>query len=258
MPNPTPRWMSAKALCALLLAATVLCGIAAPASAGIDEGYVAYLKGDFAAALDEWRPLARAGNAEAANDIAYVLAQQGVNLVEALLNARLAIEKMPDNPAVLDTMGWVLFRLGRYADALPYLEAAEKLAPTDAEVVEHVGDAYWQSGRRIDAQTRWRTAYTIADDDAAARLRRKLGGGYEPPTPGTLAGVVLDLIPGRLFTRAPVEIRTSPQPDAAAIGVMAPGTAVTIVGVVRGKEWLAAEAGGIWGYVPAADLERTP
>ncbi len=253
-----PVALTARHVRAALIGFTLVCAGALPAAAGIDEGYVAYVKGDFDAALAEWRPLARDGNAEAANDIAYVLAQQGVNLIEALDNAHLAVKAMPGTAAVLDTMGWVLFRLGRYAEALPYLEEAQAKAQRDPEVLEHLGDTYWKLGRRADAQVQWRTAYPVAQGDDAQRVLRKIAAGYEPPPLGQMRGVVLDIVPGRLFTRTPVQIKSWPRDDAEPLALMPPGTEVAIIGVVRGMEWLATENAGVFGYVPAALLERTP
>jgi Flp pilus assembly protein TadD len=64
---------------------------------------------------------------------------------------------MPDNPAVLDSMGWVRFRRGDAAGAVPPLERAYDISH-DADIASHWGEALWAAGRHEDARKVWAEA----------------------------------------------------------------------------------------------------
>lgn len=78
---------------------------------------------------------------EAMNFIAYSYAEQGEQLDEALKLARRALE-LNNEGHIVDTLGWVLFKIGRFSEARGELEAAAALLPMDALVLEHLGDLY--------------------------------------------------------------------------------------------------------------------
>jgi TPR repeat protein len=80
--------------------------------------------------------------APAMNNLAYILAIQGVNLDEALALTGKAVETGTDNGAYLDIIGWVFFKKERYAEALAGLLEAEKLLPDDYEVQTHLGEIH--------------------------------------------------------------------------------------------------------------------
>ena len=67
-----------------------------------------------------------------------------------------AVAAEPDNMAYRDSLGWVLFRLGRYAEAVAELEKAAAGKKPDAVVLDHLGDAYQKAGRRDKAVEAWR------------------------------------------------------------------------------------------------------
>jgi tetratricopeptide (TPR) repeat protein len=95
--------------------------------------------------------------AEAYNALGYSFADRNMRLPEALQLIEKAVKLAPDNGAILDSMGWVLFRLNRLPEALDYLQRAYKLAP-DAEVAVHIGEVLWKMGRFEEAKAMWRTA----------------------------------------------------------------------------------------------------
>ena len=76
--------------------------------------------------------------AEALNYLAYLWAVRGERLDEALRHAQTALALDPQNAAYLDTLGWIYYRQGRYAEALQYLQQADALHPGDAEILEHI------------------------------------------------------------------------------------------------------------------------
>ncbi len=90
----------------------------------------------------------------ALNALGYTLADAGMRLEEAYGLIRRALEMEPEHPAILDSMGWVLFRQGRVDEALPYLERAYAKEP-DAEIGAHLGEVYWELGDREAARRVW-------------------------------------------------------------------------------------------------------
>ena len=81
----------------------------------------------------------KADFAPAANNLAYILAEREENLDEALNFARIAKEKLPQDPAVMDTIGWVYYKKGLYDSAIAeFSESAEKL-PHNPMIHYHLG-----------------------------------------------------------------------------------------------------------------------
>jgi tetratricopeptide (TPR) repeat protein len=115
--------------------------------------------GDIAAAERDLRAIiARdAENATALNALGYTLANRTDRLDEArsLIERALALD--PNEPAILDSMGWVLFRQGDYDRALNYLTRAYASFP-DPEVAAHLGEVMWVSGNTAGAMQVWRGA----------------------------------------------------------------------------------------------------
>ncbi len=97
-------------------------------------------------------------NPDLLNELAYFWADAGSHLPEALTLSQRALQLAPESGPIQDTRGWVAFRLGRPKEALPYLQRAAILTNNDAVVLQHLGDAYLQLGRRRDAIATWRRA----------------------------------------------------------------------------------------------------
>ncbi|MCF8270796.1 MAG: tetratricopeptide repeat protein [Chlorobium sp.] len=81
-------------------------------------------------------------NTLAMNNLAYMLAISGRDFETAKKLAMKAVADEPDNPVYLDTLGWVLFGLGEYQEALVYLEKASSLAPDETEITYHLISVY--------------------------------------------------------------------------------------------------------------------
>ncbi len=87
----------------------------------------------------------------------YSLADKTDRYQEALQLIERALQLKPDAPSILDSMGWVQFRLGNLSQALDYLRRAfEQLQ--DAEIAAHLGEVLWMKGEREEAKTVWRQA----------------------------------------------------------------------------------------------------
>jgi tetratricopeptide (TPR) repeat protein len=107
-------------------------------------------------------------NADAMNALGYTLADQTDRFDEALDLISQALAIKPDEPAFIDSMGWVLYRLNRLEEALPYLERALALFPND-EVAAHLGEVLWASGQKRQAKKIWREALKDYPDSVYIR-----------------------------------------------------------------------------------------
>ncbi|MCG6871617.1 MAG: tetratricopeptide repeat protein, partial [Gammaproteobacteria bacterium] len=100
-------------------------------------------------------------NAHALNALGYTLADQGQRLDEALSLVQAALELRPEDPFVLDSMGWVQFRLGNKTLAEQYLRRAFGKRP-DADIAAHLGEVLWSTGAQDEARKIWQRALTDA------------------------------------------------------------------------------------------------
>lgn len=110
-------------------------------------------------------------NYSALNFIGYTLADQGRDLEEAERLIRRALLLDPGNGAIIDSLGWVLYRKGDYQEALEYLQRADRVSPGEAVIIMHVGDAYRKLGQRDEAIREYRRAL---DTDPTGRDRTEL------------------------------------------------------------------------------------
>jgi len=93
----------------------------------------------------------------ASNDLGYLWADQGKNLLRACRLTEKAVEQEPENAAYRDSLGWALYRLGRIPQALAELEKAAAKEP-DPEVLGHLGDVYRKAGKTERAREAFRRA----------------------------------------------------------------------------------------------------
>ncbi|MGR3804333.1 tetratricopeptide repeat protein [Marinibacterium profundimaris] len=119
------------------------------------------------------------------NYLGYSLVEKQEKLDEALDMIKRAVASRPDSGYIVDSLGWVLYRLGRYEEAVGHMEDAVSLMPVDAVVNDHLGDVYWAVGRRMEAEFQWRRALSFVDPTDAdseadpERIRRKLEVGLD-------------------------------------------------------------------------------
>ena len=110
-------------------------------------------------------------NHHAYNALGYSLAERGVRLDEAFTLIEKALSMAPGDPYIMDSLGWVQFRMGRLKDAEQTLRRAYALR-NDAEIAVHLGEVLWQQGQRTEAQKLWREA--SAKDPKSDALRDTL------------------------------------------------------------------------------------
>jgi tetratricopeptide (TPR) repeat protein len=96
----------------------------------------------------------RPDHAHALNALGYTLADRTDRLEEAHQLIDQALKLAPDDPFIQDSMGWVLYRLGRVDEGRGYLERAFKIRP-DPEIAAHLGEVLWAQGRRDEAKRIW-------------------------------------------------------------------------------------------------------
>jgi tetratricopeptide (TPR) repeat protein len=112
-------------------------------------------------------------NARALNALGYTLADRTQRYEEARVLIEKALAQTPDDPAVIDSMGWVLFRLGHLEEARQYLQRAYDMTG-DAEIAAHLGEVMWVMGDRQAARSLWKKASESEPDDPVLKdaLRR--------------------------------------------------------------------------------------
>jgi Flp pilus assembly protein TadD len=100
-----------------------------------------------------------------------------------------AVELRPNDGHIVDSLGWVLFRLGDYRAAVRWLERAVELEPRDSVINDHLGDAYWAVGRQAEARFQWRRALNLGPEAAEIpRIEAKLRDGLALPPASVAAG----------------------------------------------------------------------
>lgn len=136
-------------------------------------------EGDLQAAL-KLRP----EEPELLNYLGYSWIDRGERLAEALGMVERAVAANPQSGAMIDSLGWAHYRLGDYKKSVELLEQAVELEAGDPEINNHLGDAYWRVGRRVEAQYQWRRVLTLDPDDRIkADVDAKLVSGQGPRGP---------------------------------------------------------------------------
>jgi len=96
-------------------------------------------------------------DAQAYNALGYTLADRTKRLSEALTLLDKALTVSPDDPFILDSVGWAQYRSGNLARAQEYLERAFKARP-DPEIAAHLGEVLWARGQRDEAGKLWQSS----------------------------------------------------------------------------------------------------
>jgi len=105
-----------------------------------------------------------ADNADALNFIGYLYAERGLRLREARTLIKKALELKPDDGYIMDSLGWVYFRMGRLKKALHYLERAHERVPEDPTIAEHLGDVWQRLDKPEKALELYRRSRELAPD----------------------------------------------------------------------------------------------
>jgi tetratricopeptide (TPR) repeat protein len=116
----------------------------------------------------------------ALNYLGYAMLDRRENIAEATALITRASLLKPDDPAITDSLGWAYFVGGKLELAVETLERAVAAEPIEAALGEHLGDAYWATGRKVDARYAWQAALIQSEGDVAIRLKEKLDVGLLP------------------------------------------------------------------------------
>jgi tetratricopeptide (TPR) repeat protein len=121
-------------------------------------------------------------NGPALNYVGYTWADNGVNLDKALEYIKKAVELMPDDGYVRDSLGWVYFKMGNSKQAVIELEKASDMVAEDPVIREHLGDAYLQANEPEKALASYEESYKLYEDqdkknNVAAKINSLKAGG---------------------------------------------------------------------------------
>ena len=112
----------------------------------------------------------------ALNDLGYLMVDENVSIQRATKMIRLALEEEPDNLMYLDSLGWALFRAGKFEAAVTELRKASSEETPDPIILDHLADALHALGKLGDAHETWERALSLIEDDKELRekINRKL------------------------------------------------------------------------------------
>ncbi len=108
----------------------------------------------------------RPDHAHAYNALGYSLADRNERLPEAQGLIEKALQLSPDDPFIIDSMGWVLYRMGKSSQALEFLRKAFSARP-DPEIAAHLGEVLWVAGEHREAEKIWLDAAKKTPDNDA-------------------------------------------------------------------------------------------
>lgn len=106
--------------------------------------------------------------AQAYNALGYTWADRNLRLKEAREYIEQALKLSPEDPFILDSMGWVLYRQGNHAEGLDYLKRAFAQRQ-DPEIAAHLGEVLWAQGKKNEAEQVWREALKSHPDNEELR-----------------------------------------------------------------------------------------
>jgi len=139
-----------------------------------DLAVLYYLMGDHERAFGLYEDLLRHNpdRHDFLNNYGYFLAERGVDLEKARACLERAISGDANNGAYLDSMGWILYKIGDYSRAESFLHKALAEEPDDLEKLDHLGDVLYAQGRVAEARRHWSRAMSGGCDRYLAILQK--------------------------------------------------------------------------------------
>ena len=114
------------------------------------------------------------------NYLGYSYVEMGINLDEAQQMIETAVSRDPENGYIRDSLAWVLYRLGKFTEAAPHMERAAQQLPLDPIINDHLGDVLWMVGRKTEARFQWRRAMSFDPEEPdLERIKLKLELGLD-------------------------------------------------------------------------------
>ena len=110
------------------------------------------------------------------NYLAYSWIEQGINIEKSLNMLEKANKLKSNDPYIIDSLGWALFKLKRYQESKSYLQLAVKLMPGDPIVNDHYGDVLWKNGNKLQARYYWEYVLNLkkTEDDLREKIEKKI------------------------------------------------------------------------------------
>ncbi|MDJ0685880.1 MAG: tetratricopeptide repeat protein [Alphaproteobacteria bacterium] len=116
------------------------------------------------------------------NYLGYSWIEMGRNVAEAKEMIKKAVAQRQSDGYIVDSLGWVLYKIGDFEGAVGHLERAVQLRPHDPIINDHLGDAYWRVGRKREARFQWERALNLEPEaDLTPLIEEKLRSGMGAP-----------------------------------------------------------------------------
>ena len=104
--------------------------------------------------------------------MAYLWIEQGTKIEKSLNMLKKANKLKSNDPYIIDSLGWALFKLKRYNKSKEYLQSAVRLMPGDPIVNDHYGDVLWKNGNKIQARYYWN--YVLNLEKTESKLKKTI------------------------------------------------------------------------------------
>ena len=113
------------------------------------------------------------------NYLAYSWIEKGIKISQSLKMLERANNLRSNDPYIIDSLGWALFKLERYDESKNYLQSAVKLMPADPIINDHYGDVLWKNGNKIQARYFWKYVLNLkeTEKDMKENIKDKLISG---------------------------------------------------------------------------------
>ena len=113
------------------------------------------------------------------NYLAYSWIEKGMKISQSLEMLERANNLRSNDPYIIDSLGWALFKLERYDESKNYLQSAVKLMPADPIINDHYGDVLWKNGNKIQARYFWNYVLNLkeTEKDMKENIKDKLISG---------------------------------------------------------------------------------
>ena len=110
------------------------------------------------------------------NYLAYTWIEKGMKIEKSLSMLEKANKLKSNDPFIIDSLGWALFKLERYKESKDYLQLAVRLMPGDPIVNDHYGDVLWKNGNEIQARYYWKYVLNLekSEEDLKNAIEKKL------------------------------------------------------------------------------------
>jgi len=129
------------------------------------------------------------------NYLGYSWLKQGKNVEQAFGMIVDAYNQYPTDGHITDSLGWAFYEIGKYDQAVRYLEKAAELEPANALISDHLGNAYWLAGRKNEARFQWHHTLTQQDESGEVireDVKKKISRGVKGHRPHTYDAKVIN------------------------------------------------------------------